>query len=639
MRPIGWLVAGALAANAQGIPSTYQDLYSSLQDKLTAFDAILAAGWDGSKPPMEFRAEILSANSDRGLALLGPNGPAGAELEIRSLQALGVTTVSLAIDFPVLYKPFYAYNGDPNDYQKMLAYYRQVAASARAHGLRLAVHTGPADTGDLPAGSGWNLAGYYKTLNLPTYIAARGDQVLTIAQQIQPDSLALAGEPDQEAALTGQASLGTAAGFSAMVDAFLSKLNQAGYTGTYAGAGVGSWLAGASDYLAALAAKPRLNFLTVEMRAINGSLLEAGAALLDQAAASGKPVALLSGWLEKRDDAEFPASDIGRDPDIEARSPFRFWAALDQQFLREMVELGWWKHAAAVSVFHSDYFRAYLTYSRAYDDMSYGQIMARLNASASAARQADSITSTGAAWQALTAPSDAKPALISAAAWRAGAVAPGSIVSIYGSNLASTTATASMPLPTTLSGVSLTFFDDEGDALPAALYFVSPGQVNAIVPADLPAGEATFAIAGQRGMATVTGIAPGLFSASSNGRGPANAYVSRLKPDGTNTSEPAFACGTAGACANVPIDVSPSSGKATLQLFGTGIRGRGDLADVEVSVGGVLAEVTYAGAHPQTPGMDLVSVTLPASLAGRGEVNVALRIGGQWANVVTVFVK
>jgi uncharacterized protein (TIGR03437 family) len=64
-------------------------------------------------------------------------------------------------------------------------------------------------------------------------------------------------------------------------------------------------------------------------------------------------------------------------------------------------------------------------------------------------------------------------------------VAPGTIVQIYGSNLAGQPAQAStVPLPTNLNQTSVFI----GDVL-APLYYVSPGQINAQVPFELPAGK------------------------------------------------------------------------------------------------------------------------------------------------------
>ena len=58
------------------------------------------------------------------------------------------------------------------------------------------------------------------------------------------------------------------------------------------------------------------------------------------------------------------------------------------------------------------------------------------------------------------------------------AIVPNSIISIFGSNLANQTLSAStLPLPRTLAGTSVTI-----DGFPAPLFFVSPNQINAQVP-------------------------------------------------------------------------------------------------------------------------------------------------------------
>jgi uncharacterized protein (TIGR03437 family) len=68
-----------------------------------------------------------------------------------------------------------------------------------------------------------------------------------------------------------------------------------------------------------------------------------------------------------------------------------------------------------------------------------------------------------------------------------GGVAPGTAVQIYGSYLAppGTAALASsVPFQTTLAGTSVLI-----GGIPAPLYFVSPGQINALVPLELPSGS------------------------------------------------------------------------------------------------------------------------------------------------------
>ena len=66
------------------------------------------------------------------------------------------------------------------------------------------------------------------------------------------------------------------------------------------------------------------------------------------------------------------------------------------------------------------------------------------------------------------------------------ALAPGTIVEIFGSQLAGVTAASNQPpLPTTLQGTSVLI-----GAIPAPLFYISPTQVNAQIPFELVPGHA-----------------------------------------------------------------------------------------------------------------------------------------------------
>jgi uncharacterized protein (TIGR03437 family) len=60
---------------------------------------------------------------------------------------------------------------------------------------------------------------------------------------------------------------------------------------------------------------------------------------------------------------------------------------------------------------------------------------------------------------------------------------------------------------------------------------------------------------------------------------------------------------------------------------------------VTARIGGVDAETIYAGAQGDFAGLDQVNLRLPRSLAGRGEVDVAVNVDGVPANAVRVAVK
>lgn len=220
-------------------------------------------------------------------------------------------------------------------------------------------------------------------------------------------------------------------------------------------------------------------------------------------------------------------------------------------------------------------------------------------------------------------------------------VASGSIASAFGKQIgASTMSALSLPLPTILNGVSVSVMDSAKVSRTATLFFVSPNQINFVIPDATAMGMATVTI--MNGDATppsttvqVAVDAPGLFTANSQGTGVAAAIaIRRFIATQTDVEVPVFHC-DAGGCASDPIDLDSSS-NVFLELFGTGIRGRSSLSNVSATVGGTAVVVLFAGAQGQFPGLDQVNLALPTTLQAKGETDVILMVDGQVANKVRV---
>jgi len=222
------------------------------------------------------------------------------------------------------------------------------------------------------------------------------------------------------------------------------------------------------------------------------------------------------------------------------------------------------------------------------------------------------------------------------------AVAPDSIASIYGSNLATTTQKANMqPPPLSLGGVTLTVTDSAGASRVAPLMYVSPSQINFVVPQGTSAGTATFAISNAdstklAATGTVEAVAPTLFSMSGDGRGVAAATAIRVQASNSQLQSPipVFQCSASG-CASAPIELGVDT-PVYLSLYGTGIRNRSSLSNVKVTVNGISVPIQYAGPQPDFEGLDQLNLALPLALRGSGEVNIVLTVDGQTANVVTI---
>ena len=235
--------------------------------------------------------------------------------------------------------------------------------------------------------------------------------------------------------------------------------------------------------------------------------------------------------------------------------------------------------------------------------------------------------------------------LVSSASYLPASVAPDSIASVFLSAPGIAAGTAqSVPLPGSLNGISIALRDSAGATRQAALFFVSPNQINLQVPPGLATGLANFTVSGPAGVlasgtATIASTAPGLFSANGDGAGVAAAQVLRSQPGGSQTILPVFQCGTSpGTCRSVPLDLVPGQDQVFLIFYGTGIRNRASLADVVLKIGGVSAQVVYAGPQQDVPGLDQINVLAP-QVHGGGDLQVQLSVGGSVANTVTVGVQ
>jgi uncharacterized protein (TIGR03437 family) len=223
----------------------------------------------------------------------------------------------------------------------------------------------------------------------------------------------------------------------------------------------------------------------------------------------------------------------------------------------------------------------------------------------------------------------APSAVTSAAAGSGGRVAPGSVISIFGVNLAQgTVVVPSSLLVQTLGGLTVHI----GDRL-LPLFFVSPTQINAQVPSDFAPGQQSVTISGSgqpdvQTSVTIAADAPGLFQQPVNGQSMAVAFHA----DGSAVTSD-----------------SPAQQGETITIYGTGLgptapaRPEGlpvassplvALTDlISVQVGGAQRAVQSAFAVPGAIGIDAVQCTL-GTVATDGTLTVT--INGQHSNTVTL---
>lgn len=237
-------------------------------------------------------------------------------------------------------------------------------------------------------------------------------------------------------------------------------------------------------------------------------------------------------------------------------------------------------------------------------------------------------------------------AVVSAASYDGSAEAPESILTAFGTRLATTTqASAQLPLPTTLGGTRIVVRDSAGIERAAPLFFVAPTQVNFQLPVETALGTATVTITAADGTVSqatvnVTAVAPGLFTVNANGSGLAAAVLLRISSTGTQRYESIVKFdSTQSRYVAAPITFGAASERVFLVLYGTGIRGRSALTGVSVKLDNLDGQVLYAGSTTGLAGVDQINVPLPATLAGRGEIPVTLTVDGKTTNAVRINVK
>ncbi len=224
----------------------------------------------------------------------------------------------------------------------------------------------------------------------------------------------------------------------------------------------------------------------------------------------------------------------------------------------------------------------------------------------------------GTAWQANT-----TVAVVSAGNYQA-PVTPDSIAALFGVGLSAQTDQArTRPLPTTLAGVTVRV-----NNVATGLFFVSPGQINFLIPAGTALGTANISVTASDGTARmgtveVANTAPALFTFNGNGQGVAAALALRVRANNTQSYEPIAQLDAASnRWQAVPLNLGAANERLFLVMYASGTRGVASL--LRVLMGGVEITPSYVGASADFFGVEQINVELTRSLIGRGRLNLSL---------------
>jgi uncharacterized protein (TIGR03437 family) len=232
----------------------------------------------------------------------------------------------------------------------------------------------------------------------------------------------------------------------------------------------------------------------------------------------------------------------------------------------------------------------------------------------------DGVPTAAVAVRASSPPAVSANGVVNAASYSPG-ITPGSIATIFGSNLAagSTAQATALPLPYRLANIQVMV---NGSA--AQLYYASDGQVNFLAPAPMNGDTAEIVIRTSAGTstayhATVLPTAPGIFFDSGTGNGAI------------------LIAGTA----QTTLD-RPAAAGDVIEIYCTGLGPTisSDGYDVttttpQVRIGGIAASVQFSGRAPGYPGLYQINAAVPSGLPS-GVQPLSVEMNGASSNDVKV---
>jgi uncharacterized protein (TIGR03437 family) len=211
-------------------------------------------------------------------------------------------------------------------------------------------------------------------------------------------------------------------------------------------------------------------------------------------------------------------------------------------------------------------------------------------------------------------------------------VAPGSLISLFGTFDGSTTAEAgSTPLPVSLGATSVTI-----NNLPTPLYYVNNSQINAQLPWETAPGPATAVVTSGGAVSssvqfTVAAATPGIFTFGNN------RAVAQNQDYSTNDTGSPAAVGsvitvymTGGGAVSPPIPTGDATPLSPLSRVAV---------PFSATIGGQSADVEFLGMAPGLVGVVQADVKVPS--LNPGDYPLIITVGGVQSNapIVTVSTK
>jgi uncharacterized protein (TIGR03437 family) len=210
-------------------------------------------------------------------------------------------------------------------------------------------------------------------------------------------------------------------------------------------------------------------------------------------------------------------------------------------------------------------------------------------------------------------------------------ISPGEFISLFGTGLAASAGAAPTPYPSTFNGVTVLI-----NGKPAPLDYVSPKQINCLVPYSTTGATATVVVqSGGQSSNTVTvpvaATSPGIYTQDQSGGGPAavlHADYSLVTPSKPALPGETVAIFLTGMGAVSPSVADGTAGKAS-PLSQTP-------AMPTVLVAGQPATAAFSGLAPGYPGLYQLNITLPSTFNFPGNLPLALQTSNAYHDQVLI---
>jgi hypothetical protein len=329
--------------DATDVPGRYRALYSELATKLNDLDKTIGSQWNGKRADTKFGVELLVANSNRGEVLLSDRVFKSTILTLERLQDLGVRSVAVSIQFPMLTRSFPRFT-------EYIDFYRRVAWEIRKRGFGFIVEIGaffrePEFT---------KIKVDYSKLTIKTFKVQLREMAEIIIEDLRPDYLTIFTEPSTQSRNTG-----LNFSVSNFADTIHHVVDGMKPKGVRLGAGAGTWEQ--FQYFTALTKIPQLDYIDIHIYPIQRDfVLDKVSRITKIAVKHNKGVSFGETWLYK-----VSKHELGRLSPVKAfaRDVYSFWQPLDSLFIEIMVNLSHQVEAEFCSFFWMKYLYGYMDFN------------------------------------------------------------------------------------------------------------------------------------------------------------------------------------------------------------------------------------------------------------------------------------